>query len=349
MPLNAKELTVFEMIMLAAPSEYPSAGPSVYSSGSSTSEATFIENPLYMAIPSILSAIGAGTIVLSFVVFRKELLKKAYMEVLFYIALSNLLTSVGSSIGIPPDGSGLCWFQGVVTNIFSLSGCLWTMVIPILLLKVLNNKNDSKKSQPVPLSAHILCWGIPLIATFIPLVNATYGSPEGGWCWIVETNRTPAWGLEVWFWVSFYGWIWMTMVTLLCQFVYILYKLQGVSTNTAESFRPVFYDLGGYVIIIFICWLTPCVSDFMLSDTETPGYAVLQILGSILPCSMGLLGAVLFWSRNSKVRNKWLVVFRIVKASAIHRGSQVRRSLGSVRVVPVESNVSIGQTIPKKI
>ena len=62
-----------------------------------------------------------------------------------------------------------------MTNIFTLSSVLWTMILTLLLYSIVGMKKPLRM-HPI---FHILCWGIPIIVTFIPLSNSTYGPPGG--------------------------------------------------------------------------------------------------------------------------------------------------------------------------
>lgn len=54
-----------------------------------------------LSIVSVLSAACSLTFVVSYIVFYSELSRKPSYQILFYMFLSNVLTSLGSSVGFP--------------------------------------------------------------------------------------------------------------------------------------------------------------------------------------------------------------------------------------------------------
>lgn len=98
-----------------------------------------------------------------------------------------------------------------MTNIFGLSGIMWTVMLTFLLYSIVVLEKPIKPDW----GHHLVCFGVPIVATFIPLTNTTYGPPEGeGWCWIVATESSPEWAEPLWFWLSFYLWIWGSVVVM---------------------------------------------------------------------------------------------------------------------------------------
>ena len=95
---------------------------------------------LIMVVCSGASLLGCLTVVVSILVFSRHYLRKASMEILLYMFVSNLLTSAGSLVGEPEDCSSLCWFEGIVTNVFTLSSVLWNAALMHLLYSVLDGE-----------------------------------------------------------------------------------------------------------------------------------------------------------------------------------------------------------------
>jgi hypothetical protein len=153
---------------------------------------------LGMIVASTLSSAGSlGIIVAYLTIFRSELSK--ITSVVFYVAVSNLLTSLGSLVGEPVDGSFACFWEGFVTNVFTLSSIYWCTIIS----HILDNIVCRGRSVKLVWQFHAIAWGIPTLVTFLPYVNASYGSPGGlGWCFIVPNSdgSTPGWAVVFWFW-----------------------------------------------------------------------------------------------------------------------------------------------------
>jgi hypothetical protein len=111
---------------------------------------------------------------------------------------------------------------------------------------------------------HIICWGLPLFATFIPFINSSYGAPDGfNWCWVVDTSTTPAWGASVWYWISYYTWMWLSFATIVVLFgKMILQYRRGLHPQVKARFIIAIKGLIGYPVIIFVSWLPAAIIDF---------------------------------------------------------------------------------------
>ncbi len=106
-----------------------------------------------------------------------------------------------SAVGLPTSEMvAACWWEGIVTNIFTLSAIFWTIDITLLLYSIIGFKRVSHSLAYVHSAAwyisissshifppiqvitiswwhHLLCWGVPIIVTLAPLINSTYGAP----------------------------------------------------------------------------------------------------------------------------------------------------------------------------
>jgi hypothetical protein len=73
---------------------------------------------------------------------------------------------------------------------------------------VLIGKNDVLNSIYI----YIICWGIPIVLTLLPLITETYGTlneEEFGLCYLQHRNKYPSWTLLFWFMIGFFGWVFL--------------------------------------------------------------------------------------------------------------------------------------------
>lgn len=124
-------------------------------------------------VPGIISTIASALVCLTVVMFP-ELRCLRYIELVFYIAINDMMASIGMALGKTPNGSVACWYQGISTNFNYLSAILWSTVITFQVWLIVCKKNVIKDLT----YAHIVCWGIPLLATFLPLSTSTYANPD---------------------------------------------------------------------------------------------------------------------------------------------------------------------------
>lgn len=155
---------------------------------------------------------------------------------------------------------------------------------------------------------HAVAWGLPTLVTFLPLINVTYGAPDGmGWCWVVALPSSPSWALTFWEWANYYAILWPCVGIIFVIVLRVIYELQtAVHERTKSSVTKVLHRLQYYPWVIIASWIIPCYTDFNTSSTAYPGFKVISYLSQIMPCLQGFLTAVAFWSTNSDVRQHWL-------------------------------------------
>jgi hypothetical protein len=198
----------------------------------------------------VLSAISAASALLMIAVMEgmpPSSKKKTYFQMLRLIAISNFLTSIGSAMGYCAIRTPECFIQGLLTNIFTLSSIFWTTVLTASLFSIVY----LEKPLTITLGQHIICWLLPTFVSFIPLVNTTYG-PVGNWCWVSETKNTPSWGIPVWFWISYYAWVWLCVLTMVGLLISVS-RNKFHSSKSKEAMMAIVNKIYLYPIIVVVC------------------------------------------------------------------------------------------------
>src|SRR5690349_2389601 len=139
------------------------------SNTSTIQEYTYGEN-LTFALLSILSAVSTLSYILSYLVFYSRMKNKALYQILFYFFISTGIGCMGTAVGFPTSDDASCWWESFVSNLFPISACFWALDVTLLLHSVVA-RNKIMKVTP---THHVICWGVPLIATLLPLTNASY-------------------------------------------------------------------------------------------------------------------------------------------------------------------------------
>ena len=139
-------------------------------------EPNFTEGQIQIiVILSIISIVVCSAYVISYWVFHKDLSTKSSYEILHYVFIANIFNSAGTTVGFPSERNWQCWWEGLVTNIFTLAAVNWSMVLTLLLYSIVG----FKKPLTVTKLHHLFSWGIPIIVSLIPLSTSTYGPPDG--------------------------------------------------------------------------------------------------------------------------------------------------------------------------
>ena len=282
---------------------------------------------LQMCVLSVFSALGSLSVSCA-IVFIKELRRKSSYQAINYFALSTAVLSFSTIVGAPQNKSGACWFEAIVSNIFGLSSYFWNVVVFYLLYCVVVHS----KIYQINVWTHVVCWGLPVIVTLFPLTQTTYGTDDyvPQWCFVVESDRTvlpkPYWITTFWVWMSYYSWVWFVfIVDFTMLFLIILksyrsnYQAETISNIHNITSKLVWYPL----IIVFADGLstfsdteaTIAPADFQPFDNFTK---FRSIASNVLPCTQGILTALVFWSTMPKAR---IITYKFVRAGfyAIYR------------------------------
>jgi hypothetical protein len=243
-----------------------------------------------MIVVSIISAVASMSIVAAYLLLP-TLRSRKYYEVLFYAAVSNFMTSIGSSLGIPRDQSAACWFQGLTTNIFTLASIFWTVIIAFMLKEVI----DSATIFDIKPWIHGLCWGVPIVVSLLPLSQMRYGSTGKEWCFIDRLHDDdPKWKVTLWAWLSFYIWVFISIGVILLVYLKVLQK-KFVRMTEKVLVEKMFNKLKYYPLVIIVCWLPSSIYD-----TRPDYLRVINLISTILCCLHGFLFACVFWYMNSE-------------------------------------------------
>ena len=129
----------------------------------------------------ILSILGAGLIILTYVAFRD--LRTTARQLLVNLSIADLIVAVSHLAGIlsnydrfrkdpcntrvsSSSGDVWCSTQGGITMFSSLASFLWTLAVAVYLFAVIvvRKPNLAKKLVVV---FYVLCWGIPAVLVVV--------------------------------------------------------------------------------------------------------------------------------------------------------------------------------------
>jgi hypothetical protein len=241
-----------------------------------------------LASLSILSTVCSATIILAYALVPAVRTRK-YFEALFYIGISNFFTSFANSFGFVRDDSPECWVQGIVTNVFAVSSIAWTVVVSL----ILNHAVTRAVMLEITPLMHLICWGLPVIVTFIPLSEVSFGSKGGQNLCFFETPDF--FKLVLWRWIGFYVWIMLGVVIIIFLFINMFCKKTNMITEKA-FLKKLFHKLKYYPVTIVVCWLPVAVFDSVPDNS-----AWFYTSTNALSCFHGTLLAIVFWVQNYQV------------------------------------------------
>ena len=263
----------------------------------------------------VASALGCLLIVLTYILFP-NLRKLRYIELVFYVAINDLIASIAMALGPSNDGSAACWFQGLSTTGNYLSSVFWTSIITYQVYEVVVNEGSVLRNMS---KIHYLCWGLPLFLTFIPLSTSTYSNPddESTWCFVADRHNSPPWSQLFWFIASFYVWLWAAMICSAYMLVAIALKLRRLQV-VPDVILSTIGKLALYPVIITVCWaLNTLANIYTFSKGQNYGelsrpWTIVANMGVIMALLQGLFNALVFFAANPLVREHWACLLRRV-------------------------------------
>lgn len=257
----------------------------------------------------IASASASAIIVLSFSLFP-DLRQLRYIQLVFFVALNDLIASIAISLGHAENGSFVCWFQGITVTLNYLSSVFWTVVISYQVWLVLERKTIMQDMTNI----YIICWGLPVVLALLPLSTNTYGASAAffncQWCFIADREDSPSWSLSFWAFASFFFWILLSLI-LTSFFIVRVYFIVKNMADMPEISRYTLRKLVFYPLITLVCWLPACLIYFLAlyGSTSQYGKYLANVFALSTATSQGLLNSAVFLANNELVRSKWVSFF----------------------------------------
>jgi hypothetical protein len=254
-----------------------------------------------MKVCGTLSAFSS-LIVMIIIARFKYLRKRCVYQIIFYISICDFFSAIGESVGQSQDGTFQCWFQAIVTNIFVLSSIFWTTTIALVLLVTLANHRYSINIYSLP--HQLICWVLPIALTFAPLSTMTFGNldRDHGWCFLDKNDESHSWTTVMWFIVSFYGWLWGSILLYVGLFLYVTVKY--INSENSKLAAQTIKRLAWYPMIQLLCWVMSMVLDFSRlgnSNEKTVNNSLIFKFTQIFSCSQGFLSMIVFFFTNREV------------------------------------------------
>jgi len=275
---------------------------------------------LVYEVVAIVSAVACIPVVLSFFLF-KEIRNKLHFKLACTISFCYMTANFAAALGEPPNASPLCEFQGLVQNYFNTAGVLWTTGIAYMLYLLVTTGTVNVSYTQLS----YFCWGAPLISALLPYISAYYGRPDDstyGWCYLRLREGEPEWQLVLWVWVSFYFWLFLSLLAMTAWTAVIYHRVVIVKSNLAPVVRMARGKLRLYPIALVICYC-PIVASRVASTVfefipQDPWAMYLVFVGNL---SLGFVITLIFFGTNPVIKRLWI--------DFLFGGSRERRNISN--------------------
>jgi hypothetical protein len=281
-----------------------------------------------LVIPSVLSIIGTVLILFTYYKFPR-LRTYRHVELAVYVALNDLWAAIELSLGQLQSDSPACWFQGMGSSYNFLSSVMWNSVITYQIYLIVHRgviiENMTK--------FHIICWGFPLFPVMLPLITNNYGANANTWCFLVNRPDSPKNSMFVWEIMSFFFFLWLSVIFNTVVFSLIIYRLKEMEcAESLSAYKPL-YRLAFCPFILVLCWSLPSFLIIYDAVTESnydgPGAIALDSLSTFLPPFQGFLMAVAFFTVNESARHEWIQYLRCSKPRSTRSGNSTGNRLAT--------------------
>jgi hypothetical protein len=286
---------------------------------------------------SALAAFLSGLVLLTVMVFP-DMQKRLFMNIILWISASNLCASIASAWGFPNAGTGLCSAQAFAVPFFYKASWLWTTVLSYNIWKIAFRGVSEIRMY----YAHLLCWGISLVTTVVPLITNDYGrehddiDAELSWCSLTGDK------LSAGLWILF-----MFNILLLAVFVaniYIQAKIYWDAKLRADS-RNLFAVLN--VIILYppgflVTWGPNLIFSILVNfGVSGNAEAISDVFNavSILATQSGTVFAIIFFLKCKEARVRWTNLILSLFCGALGEPSDLTMAITTINQRATDDDV----------
>ena len=197
----------------------------------------------------------------------------------------------------------LCWAQGISVIYFSTASWFWTTCLSYCMYSIIR----SGHSQIKDVYLHVLCWGLPLLLSLLPLVDATYGTDSSGtqWCLITSNERSSYYTTEMWSYLAYFGWLILCIFLMSFWYLRVRRQIRGKSDALSTLVRTTYQRVSWYPVVMISCWSLNFVT------IEFTAHVSNNLAGLSMLCgvSYGTLTALVFFIKSEEARGRWYEFF----------------------------------------
>jgi len=245
--------------------------------------------------------VGSLFIILVFCLCRS--LREFNYRLVFFMSISDLITAIAFTLPTyKHDSEFMCYLQAILTNFSALSSVLWTWVIGYVLYRNYIKEVSSEKKE---IWFILLCYGVPIVFTFLPFTTHSYGRSEG-WCWISIGDQEINYNFDenekefhfgnLWRLVCYYIPLWIVIVYNSVVYYKLVKSIKEELRSVTDQIDSsgVLKKLMLYPLILILCQ-TPVtiyrVLAFFITNKEI---TLLAIISGILAIMNGFFNAIIY-------------------------------------------------------
>jgi len=256
---------------------------------------------------SISSVSGFASIIVIAIYLRyNEINRKIYNQMIFNIAVCDLIIAVGTFLGVPEDDSILCYIQSPMVNIGQVAQIFWVTVLAYYLYFILSNSTATLQTTEFLVSkrVYVLTYGLATFVSLIPLTTVPIGKMDGGWCYFKEPAHNK-WTLDLWYVISIFGWLYVSIMfyIYLIWYVYVkLYRQAEGGIPVSSSVQKAALKIIWYPIILMITYFMVTLYLFWLTVDKKTNLTLVGFIGLNTQLGQGLFDCIAFLYTTPRAR-----------------------------------------------
>lgn len=204
-----------------------------------------------------LSFLGSSFIMFCYFNFKD--LRTFAFQLVFFVSCSDFILSIGNFLGDAGgqdshlgSSDGLCTLQSIFISYGQLSSVLWSGAIAFTLHQAFLNRREDFSGQRISKYTYWyvgVCFGLPLIVTFLPFATDSYGD-TGGWCWIVQFNEAGT----LWRLLQFYIPLWFVVAYNTYVYVSVYQRLRDMdAARPNPQAAAMMSKIKYYPLVLVVC------------------------------------------------------------------------------------------------
>eukprot|EP01084_Bolivina_argentea_P101793 182428_1 len=188
-------------------------------------------------LASTFSFLGALFIISNFFIFESFKSNFAFKLILF-VAIGDIINSVGNFMGSPTPKSGLCLMQAFLTQFGDIVSFAWVTAIAFVIYHVIRREVPPTREDVMRWykKIHLIIWPTTIFLSILPFFSSNYGY-DNGLCWI--THSPEPYG-EIWRWFCFYIPLWgsITLVSIMYYRIWGQLTAPEIQRKTSDVAPP---------------------------------------------------------------------------------------------------------------
>lgn len=258
---------------------------------------------LIVIIFSIVSALFSSAVVFTFIIFFKHMGRKLFLQMIFFVALTDMIAAIVSTFGFPLNDSLLCPIQSFFAAVCLKASWCWTTAMVYVIYSLIKHSEIGLTTFQM----HAICWGIPLFTTLLPLSTANYGNnseTEGrSWCFLdAPPTEYILWGIFVY----------VLVVFMCCAFmvfwVWRIYQHLRDELPSTPRVLTAIDSLKYYPIILIVLWI-PTFVVICLESLDNRHVSSISNYFIVLGTQNGTLVTIVFFWKSKEATNRWRSMF----------------------------------------